>query len=93
MRRLFLAAALLAVSAPVAVYAADAPKFSTATSTINDMLANPEAKAVLEKHMPQIVGAASQIGGQTLKGLQAMAQGQLPDSILVAIDADLAKIK
>ena len=92
MRNLFLAAALLAVSAPVAVFAADAPKYST-NSTINDLMANPEAKAVLEKRMPQIVQYAGQLGGQTLKQLQAMAQGQLPDATLAEIDADLAKIK
>lgn len=36
---------------------------------------------------------ASQIGGQTLKSLQPMAPDRLPDSLLAAIDADLAKIK
>lgn len=93
MRNLFLAAAMLAIATPMSAYAADAPKFSVATSTINDLVANPEAKAVLEKHMPQIVGAAGQVGGQTLKGLKAMAGDMLPDALLVAIDADLAKIK
>jgi hypothetical protein len=99
MRSVFLAAALLTVAAPAAVYAQAAPaaapaaKFSTATSTINDLIANPEAKAVLEKHMPQIIQAAGQIGGQTLKGLQAMAPDRLTDKLLADIDADLVKIK
>ena len=92
MRSLFLAT-MLAVTAPVAVYAQAAPKFSTATSTINDLLANPEAKAVLVKHMPQIIDAAGQIGGQTLKGLQAMAPDRLTDKLLADVDADLVKIK
>jgi hypothetical protein len=92
MRSLFLAT-MLAVTAPVAVYAQTAPKFSTATSTISDLIANPEAKAVLEKHMPMIIGAAGQIGGQTLKGLQSMAPDRLTDKMLADIDADLAKIK
>lgn len=92
MRSLFLAATMVALASPVAVYA-QAAKFSTSTSTVNQLLANPEAKAVLEKHMPQIVQAAGQIGDQTLKGLQAMAGDRLPDSLLAAIDADLAKIK
>jgi hypothetical protein len=92
MRSLFLAAALLAVAAPAAAHAEDA-KFSTSTSTVAELVANPEAKAVLEKHMPQIVGAAGQIGSQTLKGIQAMAGGMLPDSLLATIDEDLAKIK
>jgi para-nitrobenzyl esterase len=92
MRSLLLAATMVAISAPAA-YAQAAPKFSTATSTINDLVANPEAKAVLQKHMAPIVDMAGQIGTQTLKGLQAMAGDQIPDSLLAAIDADLAKIK
>ena len=92
MRSLFLAT-LLAVAAPVVVFAQAAPKFSTATSTINDLLANPDAKAVLVKYMPPIVDAAGQIGGQTLKGLQAMAPDRITDKLLADVDADLAKIK
>jgi hypothetical protein len=92
MRKLVFAAALLGATVPAAAYAQDA-KFSTATSTINELVANPEAKAVLEKHMPQIAQASGQVGTQTLKGLQAMAGDRLPDSLLAAIDADLAKIK
>jgi para-nitrobenzyl esterase len=92
MRSLFLAATVVALASPVAVYA-QAAKFSTTTSTIADLVANPEAKAVLEKHMPQIVGAASQIGTQTLKGLQSMAPDRITDKLLADIDADLAKIK
>jgi len=84
---------MLAVTAQVAVYAQAAPRFSTQTSTINDLVANPEAKAVLEKHMPAIVQAAGQVGGQTLKSLQAMAPDRLTDKVLAEIDADLAKIK
>lgn len=90
MRALILAAALLTASVPAYT---QAPKFSTASTTINDMLANPEAKAVLEKHMPQVVQAAPQIGGQTLKQLQGMAPDRLTDKLLADIDADLAKIK
>ena len=90
MRALILAAALLTASVPA--YAQDS-KFTTATSTINDLIANAEAKAVLEKHMPQIVQAAGQIGGQTLKQLQGMAPDRLTDKLLADIDADLAKIK
>ena len=93
MRTLFLAAALLGATSAISAYAQEAPKYSTSASKINDLMANPEAKAVLEKHMPQIVQAAGQIGDQTLKGLQAMAGDRLPDSLLAAIDADLAKVK
>jgi hypothetical protein len=92
MRSLFLAA-MLAVTAPVAVHAQAAPKFSTATTTISDLVANPQTKAVLEKHFPMIVPMASQIGGQTLKGLQALAPDRVPEKLLADIDADLAKIQ
>ena len=63
-----------------------APKFST--STIAELVANAEAKAVLEKHMPQVISAADQV-----EGLQGMAPDRLTDPLLTAIDADLAKIK
>jgi spore coat protein CotF len=93
MRSLILTATMLAVTAPVAVYAQAAPKFSTASSTINDLIANPEAKAVLQKHMPQIIEYAGQVGGQTLKQLQGMAPDQMTDKVLADLDAELAKIK
>jgi para-nitrobenzyl esterase len=92
MRSLFLAT-MLAVTAPVAVYAQAAPKFSTAATTITDLLANAEAKAVLLKHIPQIADAGGMVGDQTLKQLQSMAPDRLTDKILADIDADLAKIK
>ncbi|MFT4028043.1 MAG: hypothetical protein QM676_14790 [Novosphingobium sp.] len=92
MRSLVLTAAMVALAAPVAVYA-QAARFSTSTSTVDELLANPEAKAVLVKHIPPVVDMAGQIGSQTLKSLQAMAGDRLPDSLLAAIDADLAKIK
>ena len=92
MRKLILAAALMAASVPGLAYA-DAAKYNTSTTTIGELMANPEAKAVLEKHMPQIVQYAGQLGGQTLKQLQGMAQGMLSDEKLAEIDADLAQIK
>lgn len=97
MRSILVAAAMLAVSAPAALpvvaYAQAAAKFSTAGSKISDLIANPEAKAVLEKHIPEIMQYAEAIGGQTLKELQGMAGDQLTDKMLADIDADLAKIK
>lgn len=92
MRKLMLAAALLAATVPAAAFA-DGAKFTTDTSTIGELMANPEAKAVLEKRMPQIVQYAGQLGTQTLKQLQGMAQGAISDQMLADIDADLAMIK
>jgi len=90
MRSILLAAALLTASVPAL---AQAPKFTTAASTINDIMANPEGKAVLEKHIPQLAQAAGQVGGQTLKQIQGMAPDRITDKLLADIDADLAKIK
>jgi hypothetical protein len=90
MRKLVLAA-LLAATVPATAYAQ--AKFSTTATPISELIANPEAKAVLEKHMPQIVQYAGQLGGQTLKQLQGMASGMLSDELLAKIDADLAEIK
>jgi 4-aminobutyrate aminotransferase-like enzyme len=69
------------------------PKYSTNTTMISEMLANPAAKAVLEKHLGALMQFADQVGNQTLKQVQGMAEDQLPDDVLDKIDADLAKIK
>jgi len=92
MRNLVFAAALLAAAIPATAFA-DAAKFTTSTSTIGELMANPEAKAVLERRMPQIMQYAGQLGGQTLKQLQGMASGMISDQMLADIDADLEKIK
>ena len=100
MRTLFLAT-VLAVAVPAAAFAqaaapaapVSAAKFSTASTTINDLLANEQAKAVLVQHLPQIAEAGAMVGGQTLKQVQGMAPDRLTDKILADIDADLAKIK
>ena len=94
MRTVFAAAAILAITAPVAaVYAEAAPKFSSSASKINDLLANPDAKAVLVKHIPQIAEAGAMVGDRTLKQVQTMAPDRLTDKLLADIDVDLAKIK
>jgi hypothetical protein len=93
MRTSILTAAMLALAVPTAIHAEAAPKFSTATSTIADLVANPDAKAVLAKYMPPIIDAAPQIGTMTLKGLQSMAPDKITDDLLAKVDADLAKIK
>lgn len=74
--------------------AASAPAYSTADSTIGTLLDNPETKAVLEKHVPTMVGNAQieMARGLTLKAIQAYAGDALSDEKLAAIDADLAKI-
>ena len=68
--------------------------YTTEETTIGDLLADPAAKAVVEKHLPGLsehpsIGMAS---AMTLRAIQPMAADQIPAEKLDAIDADLAKI-
>lgn len=93
MRKFVIAAALMAAALP-GIASAEAAKFSTENSTISDMIANPEAKAVLDKKMPGIAAAAEQgAGGMTLRQLQGMAPDRINAKTLDEIDVELAKIK
>jgi hypothetical protein len=93
MRKFILAAALVAAALPAAAFA-EAPKFSTEATTISDLIANPEAKAILDKKMPGIAAAAEQgAGGMSLRQIQGMAPDRIDVKVLDAIDVDLAKIK
>jgi hypothetical protein len=86
-----LIAALVALT-PVAAMAQAPAKYTTADTTIGELLADPAAKAVLEKHLPQIAQAGDQAGGFTLKAIQQYAGDMVSDKVLADIDADLAKI-
>ncbi|ARS26127.1 hypothetical protein [Sphingomonas sp. KC8] len=93
-------AALIAVptaafaQAPAAVSAAPAP-LSTATTSIGDLLENPQAKAILLKHLPEVVGSdqIEMARGMTLHDIQQYAPDDVTDVKLAAIDAELAKLK
>ena len=79
---------------PAATAAPAAAPFSTATTTIADLLANPAAKAVIEKHLPGF-SAHPQIavaGRLTLRAIQQFAQGQITNAHLDMIDAELAAL-
>jgi hypothetical protein len=94
-------AAALAVSALAApAFAADPPaaaapagKLSVETSTIEQILAVPEAKAALEKELPQIPAYYDQIKTMTLSQIAPMSQGAIDDAKLKAIQADFDSIK
>jgi len=91
-----LAAALagtLALLTAAPAFAQTAPAFSVETSTIAEIIANPEAKAALEKAVPQIAGFYDQISGQTLVQVAPMSQGALDDAKLKALQAEFDKIK
>jgi hypothetical protein len=86
-----LLAATLSIAAPAF---ADAPAYSTATTDIGTLMDNAETKAVLMKHIPEVVSNAQfeMARSFTLKAIQSYAAGALSDEKLAAIDADLAKI-
>lgn len=79
---------------PSPARAAAPAKWSTATSTVGDILDNPAAKAVVDKHLPTIF-ANPQIRMArplTLKGLQRFAKDTITDTALAAIDKDFAAL-
>jgi hypothetical protein len=67
-----------------------APAFSIDTP-IRDILANPAAAAVLEKHIPGVAEhpARPQFEAMSLKQVQPLSQGMITDAMLAAIDAEL----
>lgn len=80
-------------------FAADAPvvasqKLSTSETTIGDLLDNPAAKAILQKHIPQLVSTPQidMARAMTLKAVQAYASDMISDETLAKIDSDLAKL-
>jgi hypothetical protein len=106
---LFLTAAALAVpsiataqtapapaasSAPAAAPAASAAKFNLDTP-IQDILANPAAKAVLDKDLPGLTSLPQleMIKGLSLRQLQPYSDGKLTDEVLAKAETDLAAIK
>jgi hypothetical protein len=75
--------------APAAAPAA-VPAF-TIDTPIRDILANPAAAAVLEKHIPGVAEhpARPQFEAMSLKQVQPLSQGMITDAMLAAIDTEL----
>ena len=97
----FAIAAALAVSAlaapalaqaPAAAPAAASGKISVETTPIGDIIKNPDAKAVLEKALPEIPQFYDQIATMTLAQVAPMSQGALDDAKLKALQAEFDKI-
>ena len=93
-----LGATPLALVAPVLAQTAPAPApsahLSTADTTIGDLLDNPAAKAIVDKHLPGF-SADSRVEmarGFTLRAIQPMVADQITIAMLDAIDADLAAL-
>ena len=103
MRSILLAAALVlagatAADAQTAAPASAAPAaggYNTSDTDLGTLLDDPAAKAVLVKHIPDIVGneQIEMARSMTLKSIQQYAGDSLTDAKLAAIDADLAKLK
>jgi hypothetical protein len=103
-RNLLIAAALVGAAglAAPAAYAADpapaaapaAGHYSTAATSIGDLLDDPAAKAILVKYIPELANSPqiAQARGLTLKAIQAYAGGALTDETLGKIDWDLGKL-
>ena len=81
-----------AAQAPAAPAAASA--YTTADTSIGDLIDNPATKAVLDKHLPGFAGnpQIDMARGMTLKQIQAFAGDAVTDDVLARIDADLAKL-
>ena len=97
------ATGLAVAPASAAEQAAAAPKYSTAKTTIGVLMADPEAKAILLKVIPEFARAGDSGGdnferasGMTLPELKAAVGQYAPDLItdakLAQLDAELAKL-
>ena len=107
MRKVTLALCLALTSfAGIAVADPAQPAYSTTKTTIGKLMADPQAKAVLIKHIPMLAGNGQEDGPggniqdqaseMTLKELadatKAYTGEMFSDKVLAAIDADLAKL-
>ncbi|HWW20173.1 MAG TPA: hypothetical protein VNZ06_05160 [Steroidobacteraceae bacterium] len=82
-------AALAQTSAPAA-----AAHYTTAGTNIGTLLDDPDARAVIDKHIPGFSSQAQidMARSLTLKGIQQYAPDKYTDQVLADIDADLAKL-
>lgn len=81
-------------SAQAAAPAATAAHYSTDATTIGDLIADPAAKAAVEKHVPGMLSndQIEMAKDMTLKQIQQFAPDTVTDKVLGDIDADLAKL-
>jgi hypothetical protein len=79
--------------APAPAPAAGGGAMSVDKTTIGALMANPAAKAVLEKDVPGIDQYLDQIKDMTLTQVAPMSQGAIDDAKLKQIQADLDKAK
>jgi para-nitrobenzyl esterase len=85
------AAGALAQPAPAAApMAGMAAKPSVDKTTIGDLLANPAAKAVVDKDLPGLTAdpRLQQAMGMTLKDIEPYSEGKIDDAALAKVQAD-----
>jgi para-nitrobenzyl esterase len=70
------------------------PAYSTADSTIGELIDNPATKAIFDKYLPGVSSNEQfdMAKAMTLRQVQAYAPDQFTDETLAKIDADLAKV-
>ena len=88
------ATAFAQAQAPAPAAPAPAKSYTTADTPIGTLLDDPAAKAIIEKHIPQLLsgGQIDQARPLTLKAIQQYAPEVFTDKLLADIDADLAKL-
>jgi hypothetical protein len=76
----------------VTAYAESA--YSTAGTTIGELLDNPQTRAVLDKYLPELGSnpAIEPARGMTLQAIEPFAPDTITADALAKIDADLAKL-
>jgi para-nitrobenzyl esterase len=69
--------------------------YNSLTTTLGTMLDDPAAKAVLEKHIPQVLDSPQidMARGVTLSALQSYMPQLISDDLLETLDAELAKLR
>lgn len=94
-RKMIAVAAFAAATLSPAALAQDAPKFSTKTSTIGQILDNAEAKAAFTKVFPEVAAndQIEQARDMTLEDVKGFAPDYFPDAKIAELEAELAKIK
>lgn len=91
-------ALILSLSAPQLraqeVLPTTAAHYSVDQTLIGDLLDDPAACAVLDKHIPGFSGndQVDLARGMTLRGIQPYAQDTMTDEVLANIDADLGHL-
>jgi hypothetical protein len=79
---------------PAPPAAATSPHYTLDDSTIGDLLDNPATKAILVKHLAEVVSGEGieRARGMTLPAIQPFSQGKITDEQLAAVAKELANV-